>query len=57
MKRKNRFYHPSFHAGELYLFHRSDRTCTSAGRLFGIIDQEASSVIYLESSSADLCYF
>ena len=46
-----------YRAGELYLFCRTERPYPSSGSLFGIFDKEASGVIYLESSSSDLCHF
>lgn len=46
-----------YRAGELYLFCRTERPYPSSGSLFGIFDKEASGVIYLESSSPDLCHF
>lgn len=46
-----------YRAGELYLFCRTERSCRSSGRLFGIFDKEASGVLYLESSSSNLCHF
>ena len=47
----------SYRAGELYLFHCTEHSCTSSGCLFGIFDKEVSGIIYLESSSWDLRHF
>ena len=44
-------------AGELYLFRRTERAYSASGSLFGIFDKEVSGVIYMESSSSDLCHF
>lgn len=58
MKRRNQTtaYHHLL-SGELYLFHHTGRSYTSAGSLFGIIDKTSDGIIYLESSSRDLRRF
>ena len=58
MKRRNHSTdHHELFSGELYLFHRIDRSCSSTGSLFGIFDKIADGIIYLESSSRDLLRF
>ena len=58
MKRRNHSTdHHELFSGELYLFHRIDRSCSSTGSLFGIFDKIADGIIYLESSSSDLIHF
>lgn len=43
--------------GELYLFHRTDRSCPADSSLFGVFDREDAEAIYLESSSSDFSHF
>lgn len=57
MKRRNHLFSKYFHPGELYLFHRSNPSCPTSNSLFGIIDKMRIGIIYLESSSRDLCRF
>ncbi len=57
MKSRNLLSCTTFRSGELYLFHRSDRMCSSVGTLFGIVDRTHVGVVYLESSSEDMCRF
>lgn len=46
-----------FEAGEVYLFHGSDRRCPGEGSLWGIFDRRDSEGIHLESMSRDCLTF
>lgn len=48
---------PQLQTGDLYLFHRDDRTCPPSDSLWGIVDNTADGVVHLESSSTDLIRF
>ncbi len=56
-KRNHSTAHHQLLSGALYLFYRSDRRCSAANSLFGIVDKTADGIIYLESSSRDLRRF
>ena len=45
------------HAGEVYLFHKSDPLCPAVGSLWGMYDKRIEDGIYLESSTENLCFF
>ena len=57
IRHRQNLHSTKFIIGELYLFHQTKKYCPSHSSLWGVYDRAEDGIIYLESSTLDLCHF